>query len=114
MKKVVKKPWGNEEEFALNSKCTVKILTVKPLSKTSLQYHYHRDEFWKVIDGKVRIWIGNRKILAKVGDEFFIKRKVKHRLEGLSVEGKVLEISFGKFDEKDIVRVEDDYGRTES
>ena len=35
-----------------------------------------------------------------------------HRIEGLSKEAHVLEISFGKFDEKDIVRVEDDFGRS--
>ena len=111
MKRVIKKPWGKEEEFVLNSKCTVKILTVKPHSKTSLQKHHNRAEFWKVIDGNCMIWIGNRKTRAKVGDEFMIKKNQLHRLEGLSVEGKVLEISFGKFDEKDIVRVEDDYNR---
>jgi len=34
------------------------------------------------------------------GDEFRIKRKMEHRLEGLNKEGKILEISFGKFDKK--------------
>lgn len=111
MKRVIKKPWGKEEQFVLNSKCTVKILRVKPHLKTSLQYHHHRDEFWRVLEN-CRIWIGNKKINAKGGNEFFIKRKVKHRLEGLDKEGRVLEISFGKFDKNDIARVEDDYGRT--
>jgi len=110
MKKEVKKPWGSEEEIAMNKKCSVKILTVNPKSKTSLQKHKHRSEFWKVLE-PCRIWIGSKKVRAKKGDEFFINKGVKHRLEGLTKKGKVLEVSFGKFDKNDIVRLEDDYGR---
>ena len=110
MKKVIQKPWGKEEEFVLNSMCSVKILNVKPHARTSLQYHSHRDEFWRVLE-PCKVWIGRKKINAKKGDEFRIKRKMEHRLEGLNKEGKILEISFGKFDKDDIARVEDDYGR---
>ena len=40
-----------------------------------------------------------------------IFRGQKHRLIGNETGGRVLEISFGKFDEKDIERFEDNYGR---
>jgi|SRR3989338_10247410 len=106
----VKKPWGFEEHLAVNEKVTVKILHVSPRRRFSLQRHRHRNEFWKVLS-PCRVWIGRRKVAAKVGDEFFIKKGVLHRIEGFSKVGRVLEISFGKFDDKDIVRVKDDYGR---
>jgi mannose-6-phosphate isomerase len=110
-KKLVKKPWGNFEQFTLNEKCTVKILNVLPKKRLSLQSHNHRKEFWKVLKGPVKIQIGNKKIKAPEGKEFIIDPKTKHRLEGLDKEGKVLEISFGKFSEKDITRLEDDFNR---
>jgi len=110
-KRVVKKPWGGEEVFVLNEKVSVKILTVKPGKKLSFQKHRNRAEFWRVIEGTCRVWIRKRKIKAKQGDEFMIKKGQLHRLEGLTKTAKVLEISFGKFDKNDITRVEDDYGR---
>jgi len=109
-KKVDKRPWGQFERFTLNEISTVKILSIKPKKRTSLQKHKHRTEFWKIIE-PCKVWISNKKISAKKNDEFKIKPGQLHRLEGLSKEGKVLEISFGKFDEKDIVRIEDDFGR---
>jgi mannose-6-phosphate isomerase len=110
-KRVDKKPWGWEDIFALNEVSSVKILNVKPRSKFSLQKHKKRKEFWRVIEGDCIVWFGKKKIKAKVGDEFFIKPGTLHRLEALSKTAKVLEISFGKFDKKDITRLEDDYGR---
>lgn len=40
----------------------------------------------------------------------FIPKTAKHRLSGVS-KLKIVEISFGKFDENDIERYEDDFGR---
>lgn len=112
MKKYNKKrPWGGFEQFTFNEISTVKILTVKPKQRFSLQYHKNREEFWKVIEGNCIIWLGKKKIKAKVGDEFVIPKKTLHRVEALSKTVKVLEISFGKFNKNDIIRVEDDYGR---
>ena len=118
MKKGLKKyaerrPWGGFIEFTHNEKSTVKILTVKPRKRFSLQYHKKRDEFWKVLDNPVKITIGKKTFKAKKGDEFFIRRGQLHRAEAFSKSVHILEISFGSFDEKDIVRKEDDFGREE-
>lgn len=56
------------------------------------------------------LW-GEKTFIAKKGDEFIIDKETKHRIEGLDKDAHVLEISFGEFDEKDIFRVEDDFGR---
>ena len=112
MKKVfIERPWGNEEQFTLNEKTTVKIIKVKPNSQLSLQYHTKRDEFWKVISGQVYAIIDNKTLELNTGDEIQIPAGTKHRLKHKDGDAQVLEISFGDFDENDIVRLADDYGR---
>ena len=112
MKKYIEeRPWGKFEQFCHNEKVTVKIITVKPDSKLSLQYHNHRDEFWKIIEGGGQIILGEELIDVKIGDEFFIPKKTNHRIITNNNSLKVLEVSFGEFDEKDIVRLEDKYNR---
>lgn len=110
-KKVDKRPWGGFEQFTHNEISTVKILTVNPKKRFSLQYHEKREEFWRILEGRCKVTIGNKTFRGKPGDEFKIPKKRKHRIEALDKVVKVLEISFGKFDEKDIIRLEDDFGR---
>ena len=106
-----KRPWGGFEQFTLNEKSTVKILTIKPKQSPSLQYHHKRAEFWRILEGSGKATIGSRVFRVKKGDEITIKKKQKHTLEAGSKTVKVLEISFGNFNEKDIVRLKDKYGR---
>lgn len=105
------RPWGKFELFTHNEISTVKILTVKTGEKLSLQYHHHRSEFWRVLSGDPIVLVGDIEVQAKKGDEFEIKQGDHHRLMGGTKEAEVLEIAFGNFDENDIVRVEDSYGR---
>lgn len=105
------RPWGEFERFTLNEKSTVKIITVRPHETLSLQTHHAREEFWHVLAGAGTIVHGEEEVHAKSGDEFLIAHGEKHRAEG-GPEGLVLlEIAFGEFDEGDIVRLEDKYGR---
>ena len=105
------RPWGNFERFTLNENSTVKILTISPKKKNSLQYHRERKEFWKVLEGNPKLTIGGRTMMAKPNDEFVVGKKTRHRIEAGTKKVKILEISFGKFDEEDVVRLEDDFGR---
>lgn len=106
-----KRPWGGFERFTLNELSTVKILTIGSKKRSSLQYHRGRKEFWKVLEGNPKLTVGSRVVRAKPGDEFVIGRKTRHRIEAGSKRVRMLEISFGKFDEEDVVRLEDDFGR---
>ncbi len=109
--KEVKEPWGKERHFILNRKCTVKILTVKPKQMLSLQYHKKRKEMWCFLtDGYVQL--GKEKRKVEKGEVVTIKKKQPHRLISKNKKVEVLEISFGKFDEKDEIRLEDKYGRS--
>lgn len=106
-----KKPWGGFETFTKNEKSTVKILIIKPGQMISLQKHNNRKEFWKILENSAKVTIGKKIVKLKKGDTIAIKKNTFHRIEALSKEVRVLEISFGKFDEKDIIRYEDKYGR---
>ncbi len=108
--KIVKKPWGHEEHFALNKKVTVKILEIKPKQSLSVQYHFKRKEFWKILEGNCKVRKGNKIIKAKPGDEFKFNKKEVHSIEAIT-KTRFLEISTGNYNPKDIVRLEDKYGR---
>ena len=105
------RPWGFEEILTKNEKTTVKILNIRPKKRNSLQTHKNRSEFWQILENNAKLTIGKKVIKAKPGDTFFIKKKELHRIQALDKQVKILEISFGKFNEKDIERKEDDFGR---
>lgn len=108
---ITQKPWGNYREFIHQKEATVKILTVNPGEAFSLQLHHKREEFWHVLSGDPEITVGDKTAKAKPGDEFLVGKEVKHRIAGGSQVAQILEIGFGDFDETDIVRLEDKYGR---
>jgi mannose-6-phosphate isomerase len=105
------RPWGHFELFTRNEISSVKILTVKPNEAFSLQTHEHRAEFWKVLQGSGVITIGDTSHPAKIGDKFFASRGTPHRAQAGQEGLTLLEISIGDFNERDIIRLEDRYGR---
>ncbi len=106
------RPWGYFERFTLNEPSTVKIIFAKPNEILSLQLHHKRDEFWQIVTGSGTVTIGDEAIPAQAGDTFYIPRTTKHRIAGGESGIRFLEIAFGEFDENDIERFEDRYGRT--
>ena len=108
------RPWGNFLQLTHNEPSTVKILTVLAHQQTSLQYHAHRTENWTVLQGTGTIQIGDAIIEAKVGDMHTVPTGVQHRISGGETDLVILEVSTGNFDESDITRVEDAYGRTDT
>jgi mannose-6-phosphate isomerase len=110
----VDKPWGRFEQYTHNLPCTVKIITVDPGGILSRQYHHQRDELWVVLDPGARVELGEQVLEPEPGEKVFIPRQTTHRLSSTGDEPvRILEISFGFFDEDDIVRLEDVYGRVE-
>lgn len=99
------------EQFTENELSTVKIITVTKGEAFSLQTHEHRAEFWHMLQGGGEITVGDTVTSVKPGDKFFIERGTPHRAEG-GPEGLIfLEVSIGDFNERDIIRLEDRYGR---
>ncbi|MES2213603.1 MAG: phosphomannose isomerase type II C-terminal cupin domain [Patescibacteria group bacterium] len=105
------RPWGSFIRFTENEPSTVKLLYVTKGEELSLQYHTHREEFWRVIEGSPEIIIGDETFHPTVGEEFFIKSGVQHRISAPTDNIVILEIATGQFDENDIVRMEDKYNR---
>ena len=105
------RPWGNFVQYVHNEQCTVKIITVNPDHILSKQAHKNRDELWVVLDEGLRVELDDKVIDPKPGDEIIVKRTTKHRLSSLGKKARILEISLGDFDEDDIERFEDVYGR---
>jgi len=106
------RPWGSENRFSYNVKSTVKVLNVKKGGQFSIQYHNKRHEYWHILSGKGKVLLGKKWHNAKKGDDFFIPPKTLHSARG-GGGLRILEISFGKFDQKDLVRVKDIYNRSD-
>jgi len=105
------RPWGKFVEFTQNEPTTVKIITVNPHEALSLQRHHKREEFWFVISGLGKVEIDGEEFKITPGSKFVIPKESTHRVTAGSLPVMFLEISTGDFDEGDIVRLEDKYGR---
>lgn len=105
------RPWGDELWISKGKPSMVKILTINPHQELSLQYHHHREEYWHVISGDGSAVIGEDTVNLTAGVDQFIPKETKHRLIGGNEKLVILELAFGEFDENDIVRLEDKYGR---
>ncbi|MDR3519848.1 MAG: phosphomannose isomerase type II C-terminal cupin domain [Candidatus Pacebacteria bacterium] len=108
---IVKRPWGQFEQFTQNEKTTVKVISINQDSSLSLQYHNRRREFWRILSGFPLVTIGEKQTNSKPGDEFMVEKKELHQIEAKDNAVQFLEIAYGDFDEDDIVRVKDKYGR---
>ena len=110
----VDKPWGSFDQYALNTACTVKILTCGPGHRLSLQRHAHRDELWVALEDGAEVELDGKTMSPRKGEEIWLPRGSVHRLGCHASAGqpaRILEISLGSFDENDIERLEDGYGR---
>lgn len=107
----IERPWGNFRQFISNTSCTVKIISILKDESLSLQSHTKRAEFWHVISGTGTIEVGDMKYEVSAGEEYQCPVGVKHRMHAGSEGLNILEIATGEFDESDITRYEDKYGR---
>jgi len=109
----VEKPWGYEIRWAINEKYLGKILHIKRGAQLSRQYHEVKDETIYVQNGVLILEIGNppeRQILSE-GSSYRITPGTIHRFVAPSESYvNLLEVSTPEID--DVVRIEDDYGRS--
>lgn len=106
------RPWGSFTQYACNEPCTVKVIDVAAGGVLSLQRHEHRDEMWIALDPGLTFEIGGSRIQAEVGTPHLVPKRTIHRVRASAdTGGRFLEVAFGRFDEDDIERLEDAYGR---
>jgi mannose-6-phosphate isomerase-like protein (cupin superfamily)/glycerol-3-phosphate cytidylyltransferase-like family protein len=109
------RPWGEFYGWDEAPKWYLKTLYVKPGKRLSLQHHRHRSEIWTLVEGDAIATTGTdpkhlTRTTLKIGEPFFVPKGMIHRLESKKG-GKLVEVALGKFDENDIIRVQDDFGR---
>ncbi len=106
------RPWGAFMHLTdIGSNPTVKQIEVFKDKRNSLQRHKWRHEHWFIIKGCFRITIGSEEHIGNPGDHFWVPQGTAHRFAGLADENMLIEVSYGKFDENDNERLEDDWGR---
>jgi len=109
---VSERPWGQFQQLVSNRRVTVKMITVLPGHRLSLQRHNHRGEFWQVLDVPVDVEVDGEAWVARPGEQVWVPCGSTHRLGNSGTEpGRLLEIAYGDFDESDIERLHDDYTR---
>ncbi|MFT3741786.1 MAG: phosphomannose isomerase type II C-terminal cupin domain [Gammaproteobacteria bacterium] len=110
---VYHRPWGSYQTLALGDNYQVKILTIQPGGRLSLQKHFRRCEHWVVVQGNPTLTIGDEQRVYQINEAVYIPIEAKHRIENFT-EGVcvLIEVQVGDYlGEDDIVRFEDVYGR---
>ncbi|EXF91733.1 mannose-1-phosphate guanylyltransferase [Pseudomonas fluorescens HK44] len=113
--RTVSRPWGTYTVLEEGPRFKIKRIVVKPGAKLSLQMHHHRNEHWVVVEGMAKVTNnGSGSHLVAKNESTFIAAGHKHRLENPGViDLVIIEVQSGEYlGEDDIVRFEDQYGRT--
>lgn len=108
------RPWGSYDVLAAAEDHKVKTITVLPGKRLSYQTHARRSEHWFVVRGTGVVTLDGRDLPVQAGSAVDVPTGVAHRVENTG-DGELLfvEVQRGDyFGEDDIVRLEDDFGRT--
>ena len=110
----VQRPWGSYDSVDVGDGFQVKRIKVKPGARLSLQAHARRAEHWIVVRGTARVTRDNDVFELFANQSTYIPIGAKHRLENPGAEMlELIEVQSGDYlGEDDIVRYEDQYGRS--
>ena len=108
------RPWGTWEVLAVGEGYIVKRITVLPQKKLSLQSHHFRAEHWIIVSGNGLVTLDEVQKEVISNQAIFIEKEQKHRMENSGSQPLIfIEVQVGEtLDEADIVRYQDEYGRS--
>jgi mannose-1-phosphate guanylyltransferase/mannose-6-phosphate isomerase len=108
------RPWGTYTVLEEDPAYKIKRIEVKPGASLSLQMHHHRSEHWIVVSGMAKVVNGDREFFVNTNESTYIPAGHMHRLENPGLLNLIMiEVQSGQYlGEDDIVRFEDNYGRT--
>lgn len=108
------RPWGWYETVSEVAGNKIKRIQVAPGQQLSLQKHHQRAEHWVVTRGTARVTLGDQTFDLAPGQHCDIAIGQVHRLANTTAEPvEIVEVQFGSYlGEDDIVRLQDDYGRS--
>jgi mannose-1-phosphate guanylyltransferase/mannose-6-phosphate isomerase len=110
----VHRPWGWYDSIDGGGRFKVKRILVNPKASLSLQMHHHRAEHWVVVSGTAEITNGDKVTILSENQSTYIPLGQTHRLSNPgTIPLEIIEVQSGSYlGEDDIVRFEDQYGRT--
>jgi len=110
----VYRPWGKYDSVDFSERFQVKRITVNPGAKLSVQMHHHRAEHWVVVAGTAKVTVDGKESFLTENESVYISVTSVHSLENPGkVPLELIEVQVGSYlGEDDIVRFEDQYGRT--
>lgn len=109
------RPWGTWEVLDSSEGYCVKKIVVNPEAILSLQMHEYRAEHWIIAKGEAMVVLGEDNLYPQEDEAIYIPVKTKHRIKNISKEKPLvfIEVQTGdNLDEDDIIRFEDNYGRS--
>jgi mannose-6-phosphate isomerase len=108
------RPWGSFTVLEDAPGHKVKRLVVTPGKRLSYQTHAPRAEHWFVVHGTGAVTLDGEDVHVQPGSAVDIAVGVAHRVENTGTDDLVfIEVQHGDyFGEDDIVRLEDDFGRS--
>ena len=111
-----RRPWGTFTVLDEGKDFKVKRIEVLPGKRLSYQKHSQRAEHWVVVHGTAKVTLDDREIVVRQGQSIDIAIGAAHRVENPGEENLLfIEVQRGDYlGEDDIVRLQDDFGRTNS
>jgi len=109
-----RRPWGSYEVLEEAPTFKVKRIEVLPGKRLSYQKHAQRAEHWFVVAGTAKVTLDGSELTVRTGEAIDISIGTAHRVENPGEENLIfIEVQRGNYlGEDDIVRLEDDFGRT--
>ena len=114
MREFDRRPWGTYTVLEEDRGFKVKRIEVLPGKRLSYQKHAQRAEHWFVVEGTAKVTLDGEEITVRAGEAIDIPIGAAHRVENPGEENLVfIEVQRGSYlGEDDIVRLQDDYGRS--
>lgn len=113
--KVIIKPWGKEEILIKTDNYVMKRITITQGNRMSLQYHENKEETVYVLSGTLIVWHSEDLYdhdLFTPNATYHVKPNTVHRFGAPDCEDTII-IECSTPQLTDIIRLSDDYGRTE-
>ncbi len=108
------RPWGFYERLIMGDRFQVKRIVVTPGHQLSLQKHFHRAEHWVVVNGTAIVTRDGEEVMVRENESIYLPLGTVHRMANPGrIPLTLIEVQSGSYlGEDDIVRFEDNYGRS--